>query len=240
MSGLNESRTSAAIRDHVAARAVISPAAGRHAGHGALVVIGLDAPITIVDDAGTTTARVVVAAPDVPFAIRGAGPALELLYDPERTPAATAVARRGLEPALAARIHAVAHHHRAAVTDPAVLLGVADEVAAARPAIAPRRIDRRVARALELMRDPRDRHGVEVGVDVSAAHLRALFDRDLGISPRGYQLWRRTLVGVAAFNRSNATAAAHEAGFADLAHFSRTCRRLLGAPPTALGRSLLA
>jgi len=33
--------------------------------------------------------------------------------------------------------------------------------------------------------------------------------------------------------------AAHAAGFADLAHFSRTCRRLLGASPTGLRQHLL-
>ena len=34
--------------------------------------------------------------------------------------------------------------------------------------------------------------------------------------------------------RLDASHAAHEAGFADLARFSRTCRRRLGDSPTAL------
>jgi AraC-like DNA-binding protein len=238
MAGLNESRTSAVIREHVAARAVTAPTAARHAGHGALVLVGLDGPVTVVD-AATTTARVLVAPPDHDFAVRGAGPAVELLFDPERVPAAAALGRRGLDPSLGAKILAVVHHHRAAITQPDTLLGVADEVAALLPAIRAAPIDRRVSCALEVMRDPSDRRGVAVPVDLSAAHLRALFDRDLGISPRRYQLWRRTLIGVASFNRVNATAAAHRAGFADLAHFSRACRALLGASPTALGRALL-
>lgn len=38
----------------------------------------------------------------------------------------------------------------------------------------------------------------------------------------------------------DATRAAHLAGFADLAHFSRTCRRMLGHSPTTMRSALLA
>lgn len=63
-------------------------------------------------------------------------------------------------------------------------------------------------------------------------HFRALFLRDIGISPRAWLLWNRlvralriTLSGV------SLTTAATAAGFSDHAHFSRTCRRLLGYTP---------
>jgi AraC-like DNA-binding protein len=48
-----------------------------------------------------------------------------------------------------------------------------------------------------------------------------------------YARWRRLLDALAAFT-GDATAAAHAAGFADLAHFSRTCRQMLGYSPTTL------
>jgi AraC-like DNA-binding protein len=44
----------------------------------------------------------------------------------------------------------------------------------------------------------------------------------------------QALAAVLAFDRTDATTAAHRAGFADLAHFSRTCRRMLGYSPTGL------
>jgi AraC-like DNA-binding protein len=49
-----------------------------------------------------------------------------------------------------------------------------------------------------------------------------------------FGLWRRLLAAVEALARMDATRAAHAAGFADLAHFSRTCRRMLGYSPTEL------
>ncbi|MFY0564636.1 helix-turn-helix domain-containing protein [Archangium lansingense] len=73
-------------------------------------------------------------------------------------------------------------------------------------------------------------------------HRRAApepFVRDVGLPIRTFQLWRRLLVAVAASARLDATHAAHFAGFADLAHFSRTCRRMLGYSPTALNSGLL-
>jgi AraC-like DNA-binding protein len=66
-----------------------------------------------------------------------------------------------------------------------------------------------------------------------AAHLRALFARDVGTQIATYARWRRLLDALVAFT-GDATAAAHAAGFADLAHFSRTCRQMLGYSPTTL------
>jgi AraC-like DNA-binding protein len=69
---------------------------------------------------------------------------------------------------------------------------------------------------------------------VSRAHLRALFARDIGTPIPTYARWRRLLDALVAFGGSSATVAAHAAGFADLAHFSRTCRDMLGYSPTTL------
>ena len=57
---------------------------------------------------------------------------------------------------------------------------------------------------------------------------------DLRDTIRTYRLWRRLLHALAHVGPLDLTASAHAAGFADLAHFSRTCRRMLGYTPTTL------
>jgi AraC-like DNA-binding protein len=73
----------------------------------------------------------------------------------------------------------------------------------------------------------------ELGVPVRT--LRARFSDATGTSLRAYRLWARLVVGIQAIAAgANITAAAHEAGFADGAHFSRTFQRQFGlAPVTA-------
>src|SRR5581483_2743571 len=102
------------------------------------------------------------------------------------------------------------------------------------------RVDRRVARLAEALRDPTaDRAELVRAAGASPSHLRELFARDVGLTMRAFQLWHRLLVGLVSFSQVGATSAAHEVGFADLAHFSRTCRRMLGASPTGLARGLI-
>jgi AraC-like DNA-binding protein len=101
--------------------------------------------------------------------------------------------------------------------------------------------DRRVARVVETLRDPAaDGADAVARTRLSAAHLQALFARDVGIAMRTYRLWRRLLHGLAHVGPLDLTAAAHAAEFADLAHFSRTCRRMLGYAPSALRANLMS
>jgi AraC-like DNA-binding protein len=54
----------------------------------------------------------------------------------------------------------------------------------------------------------------------------------VGIPPRRYLLWVRLMHAIeAAIGGDNLTTAAHEAGFADSAHLSRTFRRMFGRTP---------
>lgn len=73
--------------------------------------------------------------------------------------------------------------------------------------------------------------------NLSPSRFRHLFVAQTGVSFRAYLLWARveTAVG-AAMSGQSWTAAAQEAGFADSAHLSRTCRRMFGIAPATLVR----
>lgn len=64
---------------------------------------------------------------------------------------------------------------------------------------------------------------------LSPDRFRHLFSIELGIPLRRYVLWRRMRLAALALGAgSNVTEAAHEAGFADAAHFARTIRDMFG------------
>jgi AraC-like DNA-binding protein len=245
---LNATRVGGVVTDAFAVRASAPGSVARatastpHAQHGAGLLVGLDGDV-IVTATGRppVRARVIALPPDVLHAAHGEGPGVGLLYDPELVPHVAGYTRmRGgafaVEGRLAARLVDAATQHRASLGRADVLAGLAQEasrwIADASPPR--RRLDRRVARLLDALRAPElDRRAAGEG-EVSAAHLRALFVRDVGVPIRVFRLWRRLLAAVEALARVDATCAAHAAGFADLAHFSRTCRRMLGFSPTEL------
>ncbi|UQA56394.1 helix-turn-helix domain-containing protein [Polyangium aurulentum] len=237
------------IADAFAVRASTSTLSSFHAQHGAGIFIGLEREVTVTSPEGAEVrGRVVVIPANLPHATASPGPALGLLYDPERSPrvAGWARARGGafaLEGRLATRLGEALVAHRASLARPDVLDGLAREAAPlleSESASPPRALDRRVARALEVLRDPdADREIVLAQAGLSSAHLQALFVRDVGLPIRTFRLWRRLLRALGASARHDATSAAHLAGFADLAHFSRTCRRMLGYSPTELRSKLL-
>ena len=70
---------------------------------------------------------------------------------------------------------------------------------------------------------------------LSAGRLSHLFVEQTGLPFRTYLLWLRLTRAVAcAAAGASLTEAAHEAGFADSAHFSRTFRRMFGVAPANL------
>ena len=94
-------------------------------------------------------------------------------------------------------------------------------------------LDARVRRALDevdaLLSGKVSADAVAGAAHLSLSQLERLFTAQLGLPVRRLVLWRRlrlairlTLLG------SNLTQAAHAAGFADAAHFSRTMRSLFG------------
>ncbi len=106
-------------------------------------------------------------------------------------------------------------------------------------------LDPRIARAIaELSRlepltvSPAD---LAARVALSYSRFRHLFLEQVGMSCRRYILWLRLFRALEAAGRGvSLTTAAHETGFADAAHLSRTFRRMLGISPSVIVGSMNA
>jgi AraC family transcriptional regulator len=78
-------------------------------------------------------------------------------------------------------------------------------------------------------------------VHLSESRFTHLFRQQTGMSLSRYLLWARLLDGVAAVARGDSvTQAAHRAGFADLAHMSRSFRSTFGVAPSELQKMTIA
>lgn len=102
-----------------------------------------------------------------------------------------------------------------------------------------RSMDDRLVRALEFIRSnvrrPISLGEVASAVALSESHFRHLFVAETGNSFRAYVLWLRINLAIdAVMGGASWTEAAHEAGFADSAHLTRTHKRMFGIEPTAL------
>lgn len=235
MARLNETRMSAVLEERLGAAFTTCLIADPHASHATTVIVGLDADVNV----GAVRGRAVLVPPDVVHSARCAGPVVAFTFDPELAPRIAGYAReRGttaLDPRVAAPVHAAA----ASLVHPDVLRGAGEEVASILDRGAAARIDRRIARVAEGLREGTLDRVALAATRLSPAHLRALFVRDIGVPIRTYALWRRLLHTLARIGPCDYTTAAHAAGFADLAHFSRTCRRMLGYAPSHLHARLV-
>jgi AraC-like DNA-binding protein len=94
-----------------------------------------------------------------------------------------------------------------------------------------------VAAALEVLRaDPGlDVHALSKRVGLSPSRLRHAFREHLGVNTSRYRWWLRLRLAALGLAASRSvTDAAHDAGFSDGAHFSRTFRGSFGFPPSRL------
>lgn len=100
-------------------------------------------------------------------------------------------------------------------------------------------LDPRLSRALAFIREriaqPLSLGEVAASVALSESRFRHLFVSGTGSSFRAYLLWLRINLAIqAAMAGASWTAAAHQAGFADSAHLSRTHKRMFGIEPTSV------
>lgn len=209
-----------------------------HAQHGVSVYVGLERDVIVRQASGQELrGRAIVVPADHEHSMTTTGPTIGFLYDIEVFHAIDGYAREGaraIDDRFGKRLVAAVHAHRSSLTSRAVLEGLGRESALAAVG-RPRSLDRRVAHTIELLRDPSlDRSSLLARVGIGDAHLSALFARDVGLPIRTYRLWARLMKACALLRSVEATTAAHAAGFSDLAHLSRTCRRMLGHTPSEM------
>ena len=100
-------------------------------------------------------------------------------------------------------------------------------------------IDSRVAQSIEWIRASRE-EGISVreiaaGVELSESRFSHLFTENVRIPVRRYLLWLRLRDSMHLLAQGKSlTKTAHEAGFSDSAHLTRTFRGMLGIAPSAL------
>jgi AraC-like DNA-binding protein len=100
-----------------------------------------------------------------------------------------------------------------------------------------RRVDLRVLRALAALEaETTSVAQVAALVGLSDSRLTHLTTDALGAPPRVWRAWfsLQRALNEALFNAANLTQAAHNAGFADSAHLTRTCKRLTGVRPAQM------
>jgi AraC family transcriptional regulator len=106
---------------------------------------------------------------------------------------------------------------------------------AAPAAVADPRIAKAIAHIQSRLGGPLSLCDAAAAVHLSPSRFRHLFMEQTGSVFRAYVLWLRLNAAIrAAMAGRSWTVAAHEAGFADSAHLSRTFRRMFGIAPAML------
>ena len=100
------------------------------------------------------------------------------------------------------------------------------------------RIQRIIDYANAHLHEPLSLASAAHGVYLSPSRLRHLFVEQTGVPFKTYLLWLRLIGAVQLYSQgaNSLTDAAHAAGFADSAHFSRVFKRTFGSPATTLPR----
>lgn len=225
--------------------------ASPHAHHAIQLTICLDGELSLIGEGRTIAAQAIAVAADIPHRLQAAGQLAIIFVEPEspagRRLAETLFADETLvaveEPALVAAAGAL----RSALDDPATradMLAAGSAAVDALAAVPPSGFgDRRIDAIIRFVAENIDRPltldlaARAAGVHLSSSRLRHLFVEQTGLAFRTYQLWLRLVRAVDIYSEgATLTQAAHAAGFADSAHFSRTFRRTFGSPANTLRR----
>ncbi len=219
-----------------------------HAHHAIQITLSAGGRFAIRTEGGYAEGPLVLVAPDVPHAFEPEGRIALLFVEPESRVGQALMHRMAGAPVTRldgtltedapARLAGIWSGPR--LEDAAIAaLGQAlleDFVGEALP---PRALDPRIARALDWLA-PRLRGRVALAEAAAVACLsddrfRHLFAAEVGLPFRTYLLWRRLMLAVERTAAgSSLTTAAHEAGFSDSAHLSRTFSRMFGLPAASL------
>lgn len=219
-----------------------------HSHHAVQISIGLDGPVKFRDPDGPWQEFEGAAIlPDVAHAFDGCDTLVTMLFvDPDgpegrwlrlslRTPIAGIPRERVAEYLPAMRSFPADRPDPA--TAARLISGVVRAICVGSPAL--KQLDDRIVRALELIRQGDVRRlplaAVAKAVYLSPSRFAHLFTEEVGLPFRRYVLWRKLNRAMAAFGRGgNLSEAAHEAGFADSAHLTRSWNQMFGIPPTVM------
>ena len=220
-----------------------------HAHHALQITFRLAGRLTLEGAAGPVTAAAIGVAPDAPHRLDARGRLAILFLEPESRDGRAALALLGGRP--------VAALEGRSLETAAEALGEAFDRNLSMEAL--RGLGRTLVQALvpseeAPLPDPRVRTAIDAlagrldeppalpqaaaAVALSPGRLRHLFAEETGLPYKTYLLWLRLHRAVALYGAGHSlTEAAHEAGFADSAHFSRTFRRTFGQAATSLRRT---
>lgn len=225
-------------------------AIAEHAHHAIQVSLAMEGPFRVQARAWAQArdTRAAIVMPDRPHRLDGAGTAVATLFVEPNSRQGAAIRNRFPGADVALLDDGEAEAAVAGVRD-AFFADAADERLvgyskaaicriAGDPLLAPPS-DARIASALRWMQErlanPLRLQDVAAAVHLSPGRFRHLFVAQTGTSFRAWLLWARAETAIAAATRGLSwTEAAQEAGFADAAHFTRTCRRVFGIAPTML------
>ena len=192
------------------------------------VLVAWNGVVTVRWVQGRVTAQAILVAPGVPHTIDGEGGLFHLLTlgDYLAHPA-----RHGppVQPLDARALHAFADYYRAVAADDGRAL-------ADRLRLPPVRLSSPIEAVIARMRaDPMHRVGQHEAAALARMERTALlkrFRRETGLTFRAYKNWVGVVAAVHGIVQGRSAAqAAMDAGFADLAHFSRQCRAVTGYSP---------
>lgn len=219
-----------------------------HSHHAIQLTIAVDGRFTFRIGSEVVAGPAVLIAPDVSHAYEPHGRNAMIFIDPESTLGVAVLgnlagrdfARLGAETFadIAAKLSCIWKETR---PEDATLieLGRALATRLAGKEVGTRAINKRIARVLERLSNDLDMPmDVSKAADIaclSESRFSHLFVAEVGLPFRTYLLWRRLMVAVNGIaSGSSLTSAAHDAGFADSAHFSRTFLRMFGVPASLL------
>lgn len=220
-----------------------------HAHHAIQVTICFRGCLALATAEGSVSGRVLAVAPDIPHQLTAHGLLGFLFVEPEsRT--GRALRDRLFSDRPLVTLDDVAFVNRIEPLRDAIanameqerMLEVGWEALAAlagadRPTGPDERIQRIIDHAACHLDDPLGTAAAAAGVYLSESRLRHLFVEQTGLAYKTYLVWLRLVRAVQHYAAgSSLTEAAHAAGFADSAHFSRQFRRTFGSPASTLTR----
>jgi AraC family transcriptional regulator len=222
-----------------------------HAHHAIQIALAMDSGFLMRHaDTGWREHQGAIVMPHRPHQFDGCGHGVaQIFVEPETTQGRAILERYGTcaiadltRDTVQALVSALRTAYTAKADDEALVATAQHAIAAlAGPAPCSSSVDPRISRVIAWVRERLD-SSVSLNDAASVANLspsrfRHLFVAQTGVSFRAYLLWARVATAVgAAMSGQSWTAAAQEAGFADSAHLSRTCRRMFGIAPATLIR----